>query len=132
MPLTFQQRLSDLGYLSYEEYLQSPHWLSTRTAYMRVYGWDCKRCDGKASQLHHQTYDRLGHERLDDLASVCDGCHEIVHARPSGNLRVVPLRARKKHIHPRNPRAKKASKRAAARRNSLIQDIERSVRNRHS
>lgn len=29
--------------------------------------------------LHHRSYDRLGHERFDDLTPVCRRCHRSIH-----------------------------------------------------
>ena len=61
-------------------------------AYMRSYEWICKRrevlsrdnnlcvgCSQPAEQVRHLTYERLGRERLEDLASLCRECHEKVH-----------------------------------------------------
>ena len=28
--------------------------------------------------VHHVTYERVGHELLDDLRGVCNGCHEFL------------------------------------------------------
>jgi 5-methylcytosine-specific restriction endonuclease McrA len=41
----------------------------------------CQRCQSKiAIQVHHLTYERLGHERLEDLISICLACHIKEHA----------------------------------------------------
>jgi len=40
-------------------------------------------CDGEAVEVHHLTYDRFGQERLSDLRSVCELCHDLLHGRRS-------------------------------------------------
>jgi hypothetical protein len=32
-----------------------------------------------SGDLHHRNYDRLGHERFDDLIPLCRACHEQLH-----------------------------------------------------
>jgi hypothetical protein len=31
--------------------------------------------------VHHLTYERKYHERLDDLQAICQSCHEYIHAK---------------------------------------------------
>lgn len=64
----------------YAEYLQSDVWKS-KAAHARER--DCNRCRLCNSpdnlQVHHRTYERIGHELLDDLTTLCDECHELYH-----------------------------------------------------
>lgn len=64
----------------YDRYLRSAHWKTVRGRY---WGSDrpksCYICDGKARELHHRTYERLGRELLTDLVAICRECHEAVH-----------------------------------------------------
>src|SRR4051812_49177503 len=36
------------------------------------------RCRHRATQVHHKTYERLGHERMEDLAACCRSCHRAI------------------------------------------------------
>ena len=68
----------------YDEYMGSPEWAARRR---RWYGDErrsneglvhcgvCQRVCGHDSQLHHLTYDRLGHEEHEDLIALCKRCH---------------------------------------------------------
>jgi len=44
---------------------------------------DLRLCQGcrqrPATQVHHQTYRRVGREMLFDLVAVCDECHDAIH-----------------------------------------------------
>lgn len=64
----------------YQEYLKSEHWQTTRRLVLERDHRHCMICRStKAVQVHHNTYDRRGHEAMDDLITLCDGCHEIFH-----------------------------------------------------
>ncbi len=58
------------------------HW---RDTFMAVFGVEptCVACGGRWTlrngDLHHRNYDRLGHERFDDLIPLCRACHEQIH-----------------------------------------------------
>lgn len=72
-----------LGYSSYDEYLQSEHWQKLRKMILISAGEKCQRCGSRAAlQVHHETYDNLGHERVDDLLAVCRECHDKIHFGP--------------------------------------------------
>ena len=64
----------------YERYMGSTAWRALRR---RVVARDQGRCVGcgarGALQVHHLTYQRLGHEDLADLVTLCAGCHEQWH-----------------------------------------------------
>lgn len=72
------EALGALGFETYDEYLGSAHWLGLR---QRLAGPSsrCFVCRGSRVQLHHITYERLGHERDDDLVRLCEGCHRRTH-----------------------------------------------------
>ncbi len=76
----------------YDGYLESDHWQRTRL--MRLIRaqindeWNLIRCDRTECGLyvplmcldvHHKTYERLGEERMEDLAVLCRSCHGVVH-----------------------------------------------------
>lgn len=85
-------KLEQLGYRSYKEYLESPHWqqfrarfyaTSKRVKAMRAkYGRPvCQACSSpRFLNLHHVTYIRLGGEYLADVRLLCRNCHTNVHA----------------------------------------------------
>jgi hypothetical protein len=78
--MTFTERLKSLGFLTYDEYLVSEHWIAFKIAY---YASDrprtCQVCGTRGVQLHHWTYERLGQESLDDVVPLCRKHHEEVH-----------------------------------------------------
>jgi len=78
----FWERLRELGYSDYAEYLRSDHWRSLRRERL-IGSRSCEVCrrDGDSFQLyvHHSTYARLGQEALEDLLVVCKQCHDDIH-----------------------------------------------------
>ncbi len=63
----------------YSTYLSSPAWADKRREVLTRDRNKCLRCSAPATQVHHMTYQNVGYENLDELASVCDACHEWVH-----------------------------------------------------
>jgi 5-methylcytosine-specific restriction endonuclease McrA len=61
----------------YRDYLRSPEWKQTRAAALRQAHGVCERCvlPRYGLQVHHVSYDRLGHEEDEDLAVLCPDCH---------------------------------------------------------
>lgn len=84
--LTFNERLTRLGFSSYKDYLKSPHWkrvlriLCTSSLYQR-----CLACDRGKYEIHHISYERLGSERWSDLIPLCRECHQEYHDFIKGN-----------------------------------------------
>src|SRR5262245_8214677 len=70
------------GTEKYQAYLASREWGLLREAvHQRAHG-TCERCyKGKGNAVHHLTYARIYCERLEDLALLCDGCHDYTHGR---------------------------------------------------
>jgi hypothetical protein len=68
----------------YDAYLLTDDWRDKRRERLIVDDHQCQLrlpgCLGKASQVHHVTYDRLFAEELEDLLSVCQPCHQKRHA----------------------------------------------------
>jgi 5-methylcytosine-specific restriction endonuclease McrA len=64
----------------YKEYLMSPEWKERRNARLDYDNHKCRICGKKAWIVHHLTYERIFNEDPDDLASLCQSCHETVHA----------------------------------------------------
>jgi hypothetical protein len=62
----------------------------------RTYGFIvCEFCKRRRKfNLHHKTYERLGHERTTDLIILCDDCHTEVHQMDER----IPLTTRTKKV----------------------------------
>ena len=62
-------------------YYDSEHWEARRQSRLERDGFRCVLCVASAGALHvhHVTYARLFTERLSDLMTVCEECHEIIH-----------------------------------------------------
>jgi 5-methylcytosine-specific restriction endonuclease McrA len=81
--------------LDYADYLESAAWLALRERAIERDGRRCRLCNGQRElQVHHRTYERIGHERLDDLTTLCRRCHKRYHAEPAAPKR-RPNRKRK-------------------------------------
>jgi hypothetical protein len=78
----------------YHEYLQSPQWAWRRQQVWERSGGRCehmsggddaafskypRRCEMAADNVHHLTYERVGHERFEDLIHVCRRHHLMYH-----------------------------------------------------
>jgi hypothetical protein len=84
-------RVDALQRLSYDEYLVSEHWIRKRSEAKSRAGYKCQLCGlfgGKYLNVHHASYDRLGHESATDLIVLCRACHAKFHdklpAHPDG------------------------------------------------
>lgn len=68
-------------YRRYQLYLLSPEWQAKRQKKLRQVGRKCQYCgrskrQGVRLQVHHLNYDRLGNEKMSDLAIACEDCHK--------------------------------------------------------
>ena len=62
-----------------EEYYASG-WKRKLRDFKQKRAWQCYACRSlERLHLHHKTYDRFGHEHLDDLVPLCASCHTAVH-----------------------------------------------------
>lgn len=81
-------RLSELGYAGYEEYLKSDDWKAIRDRKLMKFP-SCLLCKRHATQVHHTDYSNevlLGLEtRL--LVTLCEECHKKIEFDNSGNKR---------------------------------------------
>lgn len=63
----------------YDCYLESPEWKRRRDLVMERAGGRCEGCrENSATQVHHLTYENVGHELLWELVAVCRGCHKLI------------------------------------------------------
>lgn len=68
---------------TYAAYLHSSHWKKTRQIALQTAQYKCQACSTKEEVLdvHHNSYDRLGHEEASDLIVLCRPCHAKVHQK---------------------------------------------------
>lgn len=60
----------------YQAYLQSPEWAEQRKRKLQQTDHHCQGCGSdERLEVHHLTYDRVGHERSEDLMVLCHFCH---------------------------------------------------------
>jgi len=65
---------------SYAEYIQSDAWRIRRAAALERAGQRCQVCcSSERLEVHHRTYERLGHEQPADLVVLCRRCHQVFH-----------------------------------------------------
>lgn len=78
-----KREMKRLRSISYRSYLYSEHWKILRAAVLFRDNYKCVDCGIRNGisklQAHHLSYARRGYERVDDLISVCDACHEKRH-----------------------------------------------------
>ena len=66
--------------LTYSEYLKTEGWKTRRAAAIKRAGNHCQVCKSPDRlEVHHNTYERLGHERAADLVVLCRSCHQTFH-----------------------------------------------------
>ena len=65
----------------YATYMGSAEWIAKRNLVLRRDGFVCKLCgSAKNLDVHHITYENLGHEKLDELITLCRDCHTHKHS----------------------------------------------------
>lgn len=92
--------------MGYAEYLASPQWKARRDAAMERAGHRRQVCgyDGWNLNVHHNSYDRIGCERPEDLVVLCRLCHNRHH----DTMPAPPKRASVTHVLPALKRAAQA------------------------
>lgn len=64
----------------YNRYLKSPEWRERADRILERDGYRCRVCNSPHRlQVHHRTYERLGHEEDGDLVVLCAECHDVFH-----------------------------------------------------
>lgn len=73
----------------YREYLKTPLWRKISRRVLKRDKRVCRCCTGNANQVHHRSYapDVMRGENDDELASVCEGCHNYIEFDELGNPR---------------------------------------------
>lgn len=67
--------------MPYREYLKTEHWKDFREHVFEVRGRKCEDCGAENVSLHvhHENYEWLGEERLEDVRVLCRNCHKLRH-----------------------------------------------------
>lgn len=66
--------------LTYGEYLKTDWWRHRRERALELAESHCQVCNSPGPlEVHHRTYERLGHERDADLIALCADCHGLFH-----------------------------------------------------
>ena len=66
---------------NYRQYLETNHWQRMRNMKLKEVGYKCQLC-GKVDEIlhvHHNTYERIGNEDMNDLIVLCKHCHMKFH-----------------------------------------------------
>jgi hypothetical protein len=64
----------------YQTYLASARWKASCADALRAARWTCECGDSGADvEVHHLTYERLGHERPEDIVVLGPPCHREKH-----------------------------------------------------
>lgn len=73
--------IRELGFKTYEEYLQSPLWASIRVRVLKKKGVRCVLCKKWARHIHHRNYTRsvMNGQSIRHLVPLCETCHELEH-----------------------------------------------------
>lgn len=75
-------KLKELGFREYQQYLQSDHWIYFRNKIKKDRGNQCEKCRSSLFlNVHHETYKRLGAEKPEDVLLLCRDCHVEQHKR---------------------------------------------------
>lgn len=76
-------RIPYVEYVGDKSHRPHPYWQKVRMARYEADGHKCVLCkrelDEHSFQTHHMSYERLGHERLRDVITLCNECHERFH-----------------------------------------------------
>ena len=77
------RKMKKLRRMSHNEYLKTQHWELARSATLKRDENRCADCgisvEEEPLEVHHITYIRRGKERLEDLTTLCQDCHEERH-----------------------------------------------------
>lgn len=119
--MKFSERLTQLGFASYADYLASDLWKGFRLRYKEAgKSMRCAVCSVGPIQLHHQNYDRLGSEWFEDVVPVCGDHHKAIHdwLKSSGRIfvsytreAIAALQANSSAAPPKLIKKKKMSRR---------------------
>lgn len=113
---------SPLDYTAYNEYVGSTEWEQKKRDLFAERPRRCERCGEKKDvEVHHATYQRLGHELLDDLIILCEPCHKREHGRACGDAAHTSMKSARQWAY------REDEARAARQSPTIVIDTTRSV-----
>lgn len=70
----------------YHDYLLSPEWKAKRAKRLAIDNFECYYndvldCDCATLHVHHISYENIGNEKMSDLITLCENCHNNIHRR---------------------------------------------------
>ena len=75
----------------YENYIHSSAWRSRRQRALQLGHYRCAKCGSTTSlQVHHLSYQHLGHELDNELVVLCASCHRQVHNHSVNTVATSP------------------------------------------
>lgn len=72
--------------MPYRAYLKTRFWARKREQTLKRDNYCCTNCHARRGDkniklhVHHKTYERRGNELLEDLTTLCNFCHRLLHA----------------------------------------------------
>ena len=86
-----KERKEDSWWQNYNRLLLTPEWAAKRSLIFKRESSVCEGCGQKpAVEVHHKTYQHVGHEFLFELAAVCIDCHNRLHPKEIASLEELP------------------------------------------
>ncbi len=65
-----------------KKHYESDYWFRFRIKVKEFWGCRCALCNSeRANEVHHRTYERIGHEELTDCILLCRNCHKAADQR---------------------------------------------------
>lgn len=62
-------------------YMRTEQWKQLKLERLRIAQYKCESCGSTHNlHLHHITYERLTQERIEDVAVLCNECHNYLHS----------------------------------------------------
>jgi len=91
-PLTmFNKATKAIVPMDHATWINHPEWKHLRNIRLLRDNFECQQMTGRWGksqckskdrlEVHHLTYERMTHERIDDLITVCHKCHSKIHGR---------------------------------------------------
>ena len=81
--INVQKRVSYIisSKIDYKCYLKTMVWDNTRKKKLKEAGYKCQLCSKTGAELHvhHNSYERIGDEDMNDLIVLCEDCHKKFH-----------------------------------------------------
>jgi ribosomal protein S27AE len=88
----FDKGLYRIASIDYKMYIMSPEWYAKKIQRLVLDNYTCQRCGSKEFlEVHHKTYENLGKEQMEDLATVCRTCHQAIHDKYGRKGNYFPL-----------------------------------------